>query len=293
MSATLQHIQPKDGIGIPKFQIQQAKAMVEMVRRTGRLNSTPPEFSGKGIVIAGGGKYLSHAWVGCQILREKVCQLPIQVWHLGEKEMPRWARPHFAKLEAEPVDAYEVMRKHPIRQMSGWVLKNYAIRHCPWEQVLFLDADCLVTENPEPLMTEFESTGGLFFSDIANHAPNGWAWVYCGLQRLEKEWEAGQYIVNKRIGWMGLQWSLWFGEHSDVWGKMVHGDKTWTELAWRVSGAPHVVSIECEWKGWGISQQWQGKEWFRHCMAAKRGEHPWPEDAQRRFWEWQTLAMGR
>jgi hypothetical protein len=296
MSYTYAELQSRDSLGLPKFGVQQAKAMVEMVRRTGRLALPVPECSGRGIVIAGGGRYLSWAFVVCQVIRETGCQLPIQVWHLGAKEMPGWAKPLFAKLGAETVDTHEVMKKHPTRQMGGWVLKNYAIRHSPWEQVLFLDADCFPVRNPTEflLLPEVEQNGGFFFSDFANHAPHAWAWVYCGLAPPEKEWECGQYVVNKRIGWAGLAWSLWFGEHSDVWGKLVHGDKTWTELAWRTSGAPHVVSEECEWAGWGISQRWKGVEWFRHAMAFKRGEWAAPTTRiQELFWEFDSLSLGK
>lgn len=280
-----------DSIGLPKFGERQSKAMIQMIQRTGKLLSEPPDCEGKGIIIAGGGKYLSHAWVVCRILRQVGCKLPIQVWHMGEREMPKWARPMFGKLDAEPVDAYLVMKVHPVRQMSGWILKNYAIAHCPWRQVLFLDADCLPSRSPEELMSEVEHTGGLFFSDVANHAPAPWGYIYCGLSLPEKEWEAGQYIVDKVAGWMGLRWAMWLNEHTDVFFNLVHGDKGTTELGFRMSGVPHIVSVEPHWAGWGISQRWNGVEWFRHCMAAKRGETPWPQDAARLFEEWRANTL--
>lgn len=287
--------QARDSIGIPRFTVQQAKAMVDMVKSTGRLNSEPPPCEGQGIVIAGGGRYLSHAWVVCNIIREKGCMLPIQIWHLGAKEMPNWVKPHFAKLGAETVDAFEVMKKFPSNKMSGWHLKNYAIRHSPWRQVFFLDADAAPSGNLEDLMNdpEVKASGGLFFSDVANHCKTGWGYAYCGLSPSAKEWEAGQKVVDKVTGWMGLQWAIWLAEHSDVWFTLGHGDKFTDELGFRKSGVPIIVSTECEWAGYGISQRWKGKEWVRHCMASKRTEHPWPEDFQRRFWEFDSLALGK
>jgi hypothetical protein len=292
---TLKEMGIFDSVGLPKFDERRAQAMVNLVKKERRLQSEPPPCEGRGIVIAGGGKYLSHAWIGCQIIRDTGCQLPIQIWYLGAKEMPAWVKPYFDKLGVETVDAFQVMKKHPVMKMSGWHLKTFAIEHCPWEQVLFLDADCVPTGNPEELMSmpEVGAVGGLFFSDIANHCQTTWGYVFCSLLPMEKEWEAGQYIVSKRTGWMGLRWTNWLLEHSDVWFRLGWGDKFCLELGFRVSGVPLIVSTECEWKEWGISQQWRGVERFRHMMAAKRGEGSWPEDVGRRFREWKAFSLGK
>lgn len=290
---TLKEMGIVDSIGLPKFGERQAQAMVNMVKRQRLLESEPPPCEGRGIVIAGGGKYLSHAWVCVKNLRAKGCQLPIQVWFLGDKEMPGWAKPMFSSMGAETVNVYEVMKKYPVRQMSPWISKNYAIAHCPWKQVIFCDADSFASHNPELLMDQIDGIGGWFTSDVANHAKTHWAYVHCGLLPTEKEWEAGQYYVDKHAGWMGLRWSLWLAEHVDIWGKLVHGDKGWTELGFRVSQVPIIVSTECEWKGWGISQQWKGQEWWKHCMGAKRNEVPWPDEIGVLFREWRANTLGK
>lgn len=290
---TLKEMMCVDSVGLPKFEEKRAKAMVDLVRREKRLDPNPPRCEGKGIVIAGGGRYLSHAWVCASQLRATGCNLPIQVWYMGAKEMPSWAKPLFEQLDVETVDAFQVMRQQPVRQMSGWILKNYAIRHCPWQQVIFCDADSYVSRNPKDLLSQIDGIGGWFTSDVGNHAQSQWAYTYCGLVPSEKEWEAGQYYVDKHTGWMGLQWSMWLGEHTDVWGKLVHGDKGWTELGFRMSGVPIIVSEECEWAGWGIRQSWQGVEWWRHCMGAKRGEAPYPDDIAALFTQWTANTLGK
>lgn len=294
-----------DSIGITKFTVQQCKAMVDMLRRTGKLVSEPPECEGQGIVIAGGGKYLSWAWVVCRVIRSLGCKLPIQVWHIGKSEMPDWAVELFSALDAETVDVLGYLRIHPHRMLgqyisgkkwtyAGWVLKNYAIAHCPWEQVLFLDADCFPAVNPEILLNdpEIKRSGGLFFHDVANHAKGSWAWIYCSLTISDREWECGQYIVNKSTGWMGLRWSNWMNEHADTFFEMVHGDKTTTELGFKVSEVPILVSGECSWEGWGILHRWKGKEVFRHAMGFKRGEGsaPTPQISDL-FWEWEKVRQ--
>lgn len=45
-----------DCIGLPRFTPQQAKAIIDRVRKTGALVSDPVPGEGTGIVIAGGGR---------------------------------------------------------------------------------------------------------------------------------------------------------------------------------------------------------------------------------------------
>lgn len=292
---TLREMGIFDSIGLPKFEAKQLRAIVNLVKKEKRLECDPPKCEGQGIVIAGGGRYLSHAWVAVKNLRQKGCQLPVQIWHLGQKEMPSWAKTLFTQLDAETIDVFEVMKRHPYKQMSGWLSKNFAIRHCPFKEVIFTDADSYVSANPEKLLADpqLQTLGALFFSDVGNHAKGPWAWIDCGLTVPDKECEGGQYFVHKERGWLGLQWALWMGEHSKVFFAQVHGDKDLTPIGFRVSQVPIAISTECEWKGYGISQQWKGREWFRHCMGAKRGEHPWPDDIAPLFKEWAANTLGK
>jgi len=300
---TLQQVHAADSLGFTKFTEQQVRAMVQMLQRTGKLNSEPPRCTGQGIVIAGGGKYLAWSWVLVKWIRSLHCQLPIQIWHLGKEEMPAWARGEFAKLDAETVDALALLPTHPHRMLglyaaqkhwthAGWVLKNYAIIHAPWEQVLFLDADCFPATDPTPVMNSLEvrASGGLFFSDVANHAPSVWGYLHCGISVPNKEWEAGQYIVNKRLGWVGLQWANFFNEHADVFFGLFHGDKGTLEAGFRASECPHLVSTDCVWSGWGILQRWQGQDFSYHAMSFKRGEAgaPLPLIADL-FWQFEGI----
>ena len=292
-----------DCLGFARFDVKQCKAMVDMVKRTGKLRSDPPKCAGQGIVICGGGKYLNWSWCVARWLRELGCGLPIQVWYLGKDEMPPWAKGLFASIDTETVDTLAYLPAHPHRMLgryvaekkwtyAGWVAKNYAIERCPFEHVLYLDADNFPAVNPQKLFDhpEVAATGCLFFSDICNHAKTNWPWVYFGIPRERLEWECGQYFVHKTLGWMGLRWANWVGEHADTLFGMVHGDKTTTELAFRTSGVPHLVSTENSWQDFGISQCWHGKEYFRHSMNFKRGEGsaPFPE-VQELFWEFERL----
>lgn len=280
--ATLAQTQSRDCVGLTKYGEKQCGAMVRHVKQRGLLNSDCPECAGDGIVIAGGGKYLSWSWVLCRRLRDLGCQLPIQVWYLGQVEMPTSARPRFEALGVELVDAHEVMKRHPVRQMSGWLLKNYAIVHCPWQRVLFLDADCFPVSDPTPLL----GVGNLFFHDVKPCHPSRWGYTYCGLLP-GIEWETGQMIIDKKTAWMGLRWTGWMNESADTWFRLFMGDKGTHEAGMRIAEVPLVMGDKPSWGGYGIAHSYQGKPVFDHCMAIKRGEHPMFPWMTELFWEWE------
>jgi len=288
---SLAETQAKDSIGLPRFEEQRCGAMVNHVRKNRLLESEPPDCTGCGIVIAGGGKYLSWSWVLCRRLRELGCELPIQVWHIGEKEMPVWAAKSFAEMGVETVNVLNVLKKHMVRQMSGWVLKNYAVTHSPWRHVMFIDADCFPVVKPETIFQLCEGKT-LFFNDVKPCHPSRWGYTYCGLSP-DVEWETGQFIVDKVEGWMGLRWTGWLNEHTDCWFNMLHGDKGTFELGFRMSGVPIEMGDTPKWCGFGIAHSYKGVAVFEHCMATKRGEWPMEPWLKNLFKEWDAVSLGK
>src|SRR5262245_28925793 len=74
-------------------------------------------FDGRGIVIcAGGQRYFTCAWVLISILRRvHRTALPIQVWHLGRREMSEEMRILLCEEGIEVVDAEAVVARYPAR----------------------------------------------------------------------------------------------------------------------------------------------------------------------------------
>src|SRR5579871_1635620 len=77
-------------------------------------------FDERGIVIcAGGTRYFTCAWVLISILRRvHKTALPIQVWHLGRREMSDEMRLLLAGEDIEVVDAEAIVARYPAR-LSG------------------------------------------------------------------------------------------------------------------------------------------------------------------------------
>ncbi len=285
-------MQATDCVGLPRFTVQQCKAIVDRVRKTGALVCDPPACEGQGIVIAGGGRYLDWSYVLVRKLRSMGCQMPIQIWHLGPQEMPGKSSALFKQMDAETVDAFQVMKKYPAREMGPWPLKTYAVRHCPWEQVMFLDADCFPELLPEEIFNDVDvrNFGSLFFHDVGKHN-SGFGYIDWSLLPLDQEFESGQFIWHKKKAWMALRWALWAGEHASVFYKTGHGDKFTTECAVRTSGCPFIMGGPSTWEGYGIAHRFKDRLAFRHVMGMKRGEWPMFPELVPVFEEWRTIKL--
>lgn len=119
------------------------------------LDHPPTHTPGCGIVTLGGSlKYFPSVFVLCRMLRATGCNLPIQVWHLGEAEMdPRMAAMLADLGNVECVDAMQSIPSKP-RMLGGWEAKAWAIQHSPFAEVLFLDADIVPACDPTYLFSE-------------------------------------------------------------------------------------------------------------------------------------------
>jgi len=199
----------------------------------------PNQYSGRGIVICGGGvKYFTNAWVCINMLRRLCCGLPMQLWHLGEHELDERMESLLTPLGVQCIDAGKLRKKFPARRLGGWELKPYAILHSSFREVLFLDADNVPVANPEFLFDspQFHSTGAIYWPDY-NHTKNeklAAIWRSCGLRPpREREFETGQILVDKQRCWPALRLTLWFNENSDFYYRYLHGDKETFHLAFR------------------------------------------------------------
>jgi hypothetical protein len=211
------------------------------------LPAYPGGFEGRGVVIcAGGVRMFTNAWVCIHLLRQTGCELPIQVWYLGEEEMDAAMRDLLKPLGVECVDGLEVRRRHPVRQLHGWALKPYAILHCPFREVLLLDADNVALRNPEFLFESppFRKTGAVFWPDFGRLAPDRTLWAVCGVRyRDEPEFETGQIVVDKLRCWDALNLAMWYNEHSDFYYQHMHGDKESFHMAFRKLGHPYSMPV--------------------------------------------------
>ena len=240
------------------------------------METIPPYrggFDGRGIVLcAGGSRYFTNAWVCIRMLRRLGCRLPIELWHLGKKEVDETMNALLRPYGVECVDAAKLRRRHPARILKGWELKSYAILHCRFREVLFLDADNVPVRDPEFLFDtpQFRETGAVFWPDYHGPGHNKKApaiWRSCGLREpREREFESGQIVVDKERCWRALCLCLWFNENSDFYYQYVHGDKETFHLAFRkVRQSYSLVSTPIHTlEGTMCQHDFDGQRLFQH-----------------------------
>jgi predicted O-linked N-acetylglucosamine transferase (SPINDLY family) len=200
-----------------------------------------PGGSGRGIVIVGGGPYLPSAYVAIRHLRRQGCELPIQLWHLGEREIPPFWRDLASPWRVETVDALRATGASDFKHLGGWESKLHAIVACPFEQVLLLDADNLPLVNPDFLFDSesFARHGQVFWPDFYykpehRYAIRPRAWRDLGLPpRAGLEIDSGQLLIDRSRCRKELQACRTLNIHSDeCYDRWTWGDKDTFTLAW-------------------------------------------------------------
>lgn len=222
-----------------------ANARIACERAIRSIPEYPDRFAGRGIVICGGGcRYFTNAWACIKMLRQFGCELPVELWYLGVREMDAHMISLVKELGVECIDAFERRKEAPCRILGGWELKCFAILHSAFEEVMLLDADNVPVRNPEYLFDErqYRETGAVFWPDVSWSEGSKVIWRLLGMERpSHAEFESGQILVNKRTCWKALNLSLWLNENSDFFYRYLHGDKETFHLAFRKLNQPFVL----------------------------------------------------
>jgi len=210
------------------------------------LSAYPDRFSGRGIVIcAGGYRLFTCGYVCARMLRHLGCELPIQFWHFANEVDPSMTH-IVAPLDVTCVNANEVDRQNeqPSRILRGYELKPFAMLHCPYREVLLLDADNVPLVDPAFLFDtpEYEQTGALFWPDYGRLERSRDIWGICEVPyRDEPEFESGQCVVDKRRCWRALNLTRHYNDHSDFYFQHIHGDKDTFHMAFRRTETPYAM----------------------------------------------------
>lgn len=187
-------------------------------------------FEGRGIVIcAGGARYFTCAWVLIAVLRQSYrCTLPIQVWHLGRREMSDEMQILLAEEGVEVVDAEAAVARYPARIAGGWPLKPYAIAQSRFREVLYLDADTVPLADPQAAFewAAYREHGLLMWPDVVDLTASNPVWARLGLESGARvSIDSGIIVADKARMWDVLDLAILFNEHHDELYDKVYGDK--------------------------------------------------------------------
>lgn len=242
--------------------------------------SSPSEFptgrfDGRGIVIcAGGARMFTCAWICIGMLRHLGCTLPVEVWHLGPKELGAPMRGLLNEVGAEAIDAHEVAKRHAVRRLGGWELKSYALLNSRFSEVLLLDADNVPVGDPTGLFdsAEFRTTGAVFWPDVLRLSRSNPIWAIARLEARDcASFESGQILLDKSKCWQALSLAHWMNQHSEEFYRIVHGDKDTFLIAWlMLAQRHHLIQHQPKQLESTICQRgFDGTVLFQHRSGAK------------------------
>lgn len=257
----------------------------------------PDTFQGRGIVTCGGGyRYFTNAWVLIRMLRHLGCQLPIQLWYLGPKELDDGMRRIVDDYGVECIDGLSYMRSADGSYCGnallkrGWILKSIAIARCGFQEVIFLDSDNLPLRDPAFLFEtpQYRAKGALFWPDVSTMAADRPLWrIFRVPYREEPEFESGQIVVNKQIHSEALALTASINLRADLFYRFMYGDKDTFRFAWHRLDRPFAMPRYppqglCIPGGGRLpmlcQHDFQGNRLFQHRNMYKWdlfGENPW------------------
>jgi Mannosyltransferase putative len=246
------------------------------LRRTAPARYPESRFEGRGIVICAGGKrYFTCAWVLISILRRvHRTALPIQVWHLGRREMSDEMQLLLSEEGIEIVDAEAVVARHPARLAGGWPLKPYAIAQSRFREVLYLDADTVPLVDPQVAFdwSVYRDHGLLLWPDRVNIKATNPVWARLGLEPTEaRSIDSGVLLADKARVWAILDLAVVLNEHCSELYDLIHGDKDTfllsTRLLDRQFGLVPHPPFEFEWDM--VQRDPMGEPFLHHRTGGK------------------------
>jgi alpha 1,2-mannosyltransferase len=223
-----------------KYDLRLDSRRIDQLRKQWQtyVNAIPPypgSFSGMGIVMcAGGVTYLTCAWVNISMLRKSGCTLPIEVWYSG-MELNDEAIDRLKELNVECRNCKDYSEFN----ITGYMMKPFAILNSGFREVLLLDADNSCVTDPTFLFNsrEYRENNAIFWPDFGITDRESPIWRITGTDDYESiEQESGQILINKEICWKELNLCWHFAMQREDYYKMLWGDKDTFRFSWKAMG---------------------------------------------------------
>lgn len=319
-AAELADLIEHDGCDLPEgwklWPVSREAHLILVERFLAQMPSYPEgKFHGRGLVICGGGRYEASIYVCCRMLRHVGWEHPIQVWHRGNDE------PVSERVRRLPGVEVIDIETHPLREhrriMGGWESKSFAMINSPFEEVMFLDADCYPIFNPEECFEESNNPHGVVIWPD-NQFPNSAVhWETYGVTADDHHGlNGGHYVFGKRKAWPVLQLASHYDNHSDFYYWRTYdnvpvgafGDQEQVRVALRKLNFPYHryrdAPFEFE-RGFFYQSGPNGRPLFVHRVTGKFAQSgQFPNDPQwtgsrfpmeatawKFFLEWMTTAL--
>lgn len=229
-------------------------------------------YSGRGVVISAGGRYLPGAYVAVKMLRHVGCDLPVEIWYSSDNgESPGIFQRELAGENVKWVDAKEFSGS--MSSPKGYASKLFAVLHSSFEEVLLLDADCYPCDNPIKVFEDpsYQETGAAYWPDIENQADFRWTDWEIEQHGPNVGYETGQFVIHKKTAWQQLRLACWFDDQREWTYTIAHGDTGSHRAAWaKLKKTPTFYHFNYWWKGIGFVHNGpDGQPLFCHRVHGK------------------------
>lgn len=200
-----------DRLDITDAQLEMLRnAHWDMVRRLERLNDDDTSvFSGRGVVMVGGGEYYAPALIGIQMLRRTGSRLPVEVFVPNHKEYEKEiCEKYLPRLNAKCVVLSDFQKHYD--EGRGMEIKHYQLKApalllSSFSEVLLLDSDSMPMVDPSLIFdTEpYMSSGLITWPDFWTATESPRFWDIAGMISFPEglppaSSESGQLVINKR-----------------------------------------------------------------------------------------------
>jgi hypothetical protein len=223
-----------------------------LAREVPMLRYDQMNYNGRGIVYLANGNTLNRSIASIQLLRDHGCNLPVEVWYIGDELTSDQKKRLVTEIKVQPRDILvEQQKAHMFKKYSldvdygyerNYQIKTFVLLLTKFKELLYLDSDNMPLKNPEYLFDseEFKQIGAVFWNDFWKFPTDNPMWQITG-QLCSDEWEqeSGQLLLDKEKAWRGLLMSLHFQSLHEFYFNIILGDKDTYRFGFMVSETPY------------------------------------------------------
>lgn len=112
-------------------------------------------FHGAGIVIPTGSHHFRMAVFLIRTLRHLGCSLPICIAHAGKRDLQPGELFYLYSLRVTALDISQYVDTDAL-QLNGWQIKPFAMLYAPFTEVILMDADVVILQDPTGMLRDPE-----------------------------------------------------------------------------------------------------------------------------------------
>ena len=220
------------------------------------INDRSHQYSGKGIVTASGGKFLSQSYVSISILRKQGCSLPIEMFYADKNEIDDETKKQFCKLYDNNITFINIQdctmfTKYDAHNFS---IKSIAVYLSKFSEIIWMDADIIPLMNFEKLFenSHYTRLGHYFNNDIFtyNKYHNEFTEKTSELFNMfnykmihgEPETDSGLFMLHKNYIHKDIvKYFLLLNINRHIVYNHVYGDKELFKLSFHLTKTPYTT----------------------------------------------------